>query len=186
MGTDWIWDTLEPVEQHIADLLLQGRANREIVAEVGLSRARVQDYIKRIVIKAGAASTREALSLMVQERETSSLLRILDEATDAVLIVQDKLVKFANKALAEMLGYSPSEMIDIPFSAFMAPRARGELSWLCEARLRCEPFPGRYVTHALCKMGEIEEIAITSAGVVRYNGRPAMMAIIVKSRQRAQ
>ncbi len=183
MDAEWIWDRLEPVEQLIADLLLQGKSNKEITAETGLSRARAQEYIKRIVIKAGAAGTREALVLLTQERETSSLLQILDEATDAVVILQDRLCKFANNALTEMLGYTAQEMIDVPFAEFVAPRARDEQSKRYEERLKGEPFPGRYVTRALCKKGELKEVAVTSGGVVRYKGRPAMMAIVVENRR---
>jgi PAS domain S-box-containing protein len=183
MDAEWIWDRLEPIEQLIADLLLLGKSNKEITAEAGLSRARTQEYIKRIVIKAGAASTREALVLLTQERETSSLLQILDEATDAVVILQDGLCRFANSALVKMLGYAAQEMVDMPFTGFVAPGARDEQSKRYEERLKGEPFPGRYATRALCKTGEPKQVEVTSGGVVRYKGRPAMMAIVVEKRR---
>ena len=41
MNTEWKWDELDPREQLIAELLLQGKSNAAICAEVFLSRARV-------------------------------------------------------------------------------------------------------------------------------------------------
>jgi len=56
--SDWKWDGLDPCERRVAKLLVQGKSNMAICAEVFLSRARVQDCIKRILIKTGADTTR--------------------------------------------------------------------------------------------------------------------------------
>jgi len=183
MDAEWIWDRLDPIEKRIAELLLEGKSNTVIATEVSLSRSRVQERVKRITIKAGAASTREALVLLAQERETSSLLSILDQATDAVAILQDRACKFANKALAKLLGYTTEEMEGIPFVEFVAPGARDQQVTRYEERLKGEPFPGRYTTRALCKTGESKELVVASGGMVRFKGRPAMMAIIFDSQR---
>ncbi len=140
------------------------------------------------MIKAGAASTREALVLLAQERETSSLLHILDQASDGVLILQDRVFKFVNKALLNLLGYAAEEMVGIPFVSLAASEGVAhDQARRYEQRLQGEPFPGRYTTRALCKTGESKQLEVTSGGVVRFKGRPAMMAIVVESPQgRAQ
>ncbi len=182
MDAEWIWDRLDPIEKHITELLLEGNSNKVIATEVSLSRARVQERVKRIVIKAGAASTREALVLLAQERETSSLLHVLDQASDGVLILQDKVFKFANKALSNLLGYTAEELVGIPFVSLAATDGVAhEQTRRYEQRLEGEPFPGRYTTRALCKTGESKQVDVTSGGLVRFKGRPAMMAIIVES-----
>ena len=183
MDTDWIWDRLDPIEKRIAELLLEGNSNKVIATEVSLSRSRVQERVKRITAKAGAAGTREALVLLAQERETSSLLSILDQASDAVVILQDKICKFANKAGARMLGFTAEEMEGIPFVEFVAPEAREQQVTRYEERLKGEPFPGRYTTRVLCKTGESIQILVASGGMVRFKGRPAMMAIISDSQR---
>ena len=57
MESDWKWDRLDPLERQVAELLLEGKSNATICAEVFLSRARVQDHIKRILIKTGTDTT---------------------------------------------------------------------------------------------------------------------------------
>ena len=34
MDTEWIWDRLDPLERQVAELLLQGKSNATICAEV--------------------------------------------------------------------------------------------------------------------------------------------------------
>ncbi len=85
----------------------------------------MQECIKRILIKTGAESTRAAIVILVEERETQALLRVLDEASDGVAILQDRLLKFANGALGRILGHNPEEIEWVPFVELAAPRSSG-------------------------------------------------------------
>ena len=178
METGWKWDLLDPLERQVAELLLQGKSNAAICAEVFHSRARVQECIKRILIKTGADSTRGAIVLLGEERETLALLRILEQANDCVAILQDRVCKFANKALAKLLGYTAEELVGWPIAELLAPEVRDVQANQYELRMRGEPLPRSYTTRAICKTGEIKELTVASAGLVRYQGRPALMAIV--------
>ena len=180
MKSDWKWDELDPRERLIAELLVQGNSNAAICAEVFLSRARVQDCIKRILIKTGADSTRGAIALLVEERETLSLLRVLEQATDGVIIIQDRLVKFANGALERIHGYEPNGMVGIPFVELMAPGSRSTTTKHYELRMQSEPAPTSYAMRILCKDGQEKDAMIASAGQIRYCGRRAILGIVVQ------
>ena len=178
MKSDWKWDELDPRERQIAELLVQGKSNAAICAEVFLSKARVQDCIKRIVIKTGAEGTRGAIALLVEERETLSLLRVLQQATDGVVILQDRFLKFANRAVEEIHGYEPNEMVGIPFVDLMAPGSKSAATKHYELRMQGEPVPTTYATRILCKDGQEKDAIVASAGQIRYCGRPAILAIV--------
>jgi PAS domain S-box-containing protein len=184
MDTEWTWHRLDPLERQVAELLLQGKSNAAICAEVFHSRARVQECIKRILIKTGVDSTRGAIVLLGEERETLALLRILEQANDCVAILQDRVCKFANKALAELLGYTVEELVGSPIAERLAPEVRDVQTNQYELRMRGEPLPRSYTTRAICKTGEIRELAVVSAGLVRYKGRPAIMVIAADSLKR--
>jgi PAS domain S-box-containing protein len=180
MESEWRWDKLDPTERQIAELLLQGKSNATICQEVFLSRARVQECIKRILIKTGADSTRAAIVLLVEERETQTLLGVLDQASDGVVIIQDRLRKFANTALGSILGYDAEDkMAGMPFVEFVAPRSRGKLIKNYDLRMQAEPFPGSYRATFLCKGGQEKEVMITSGGLIQFRGRPALLARVV-------
>jgi len=183
MEPDWKWDRLDPVERQVAELLLEGKSNADICAGVFHSRARVQECVKRILIKTGAGSTRAAIVLLAEERETLALLRILKQANDCVMILQDRVCRFANDALAKLLGYTVEELADWPMMELIAPEARDMQMGQYELRMRGEPLPRSYTTRAICKTGEIKELTVASAGLVRYKGRPAIMVIAADSRR---
>ena len=180
METGWKWDLLDPLERQVAELLLQGKSNAAISAEVFHSRARVQECIKRILIKTGADSTRSAIVLLVEERETLSLLRVLNQATDGVAILQDRLVKFVNRALERILGYDLEEIAGMPFVELATPGSKDAQAKNYDLRMRGGPFPGTYLATALCKGGQEKDVVIASGGLIRFRGRPALLAFIVQ------
>jgi PAS domain S-box-containing protein len=177
MESGWKWDRLDPLERQVAELLLEGNNNAAICAEVFHSRARVQDCIKKIVIKTETDSTRGAIVLLAEERESLSLLHVLEQATDGVAIVQDRVLKYANKALAEACGYDADEMVGIPLVELLAPGVRDRAVSHYELRMKGDPFPRSYVTTVLCKGGQEKELMVANAGLIRYRGRPAIMTV---------
>ncbi len=177
MESGWKWDRLDPFERRVAELLLEGKSNAAICTEVFHSRARVQDCIKKIVIKTETDSTRGAIVLLAEERESLSLLHVLEQATDGVVILQDRVLKFANKAFAKMCGYDVDEIEGMPIMELMAPEIKDRAVNHYEQRMKGEPFPASYATRVLCKGGQEKELMVANAGVIRYRGRPAIMTV---------
>jgi PAS domain S-box-containing protein len=178
MKTDWKWDKLDPLERRVAELLLQGKSNAAICAEVFLSRARVQECIKRILIKTGAESTRAAIALLVEERENQTLLGVLGQARAGVVIVQDRVVKFANRSAQEEWGYDLNEIEGMPLIELVASRSRELVAQQYELRMRGEPLSESYRIGILCKGGQERDVTVASAGMIRYKGNPALLAIV--------
>jgi PAS domain S-box-containing protein len=180
MRADWKWDKLDSPERLIAELLIQGKSNAAIGSEVFLSRARVQEYIKRILIKTGTESTRAAIALLVEERENMSLLRILDQASDGVVIIQDRVIEFANQAVHRSLGYDPYQLRGIPMIERLAPRSRDFVTSQYDLRLGGEPFLQSYEIRILCKDGQEKDVLVNSAGLIRFRGRVAVLGIVIE------
>ena len=179
MEPEWKWDKLDPTERQIAELLVQGKSNAAICQEVFLSRARVQDSIKRIQIKTETESTRAAIALLVEERENQTLLSLLDQARAGILILQDRLVKFANAAAREVTGYDLNELAGMPVIELVAPGSRDLVARQYELRVKGEPLPRSYAVRILRKGGQEMEVTVASAGQVQFRGKPAVLEIIV-------
>jgi PAS domain S-box-containing protein len=177
--SDWKWDALDPCERGVAELLVQGKSNAAICAEVFLSRARVQDRIKRILIKTGTDSTRAAIVLLVEERETLTLLSVLDQASDGLVVAQDLVVKFANRAFHDFHGYTPGEIEDMPMIELIARRSWDLVANHHRLRLKGEVLAQRYEIGVVCKGGEEKNALVASAGLIQYRGRPATVAVVV-------
>ncbi|MGB6837507.1 MAG: PAS domain S-box protein [Dehalococcoidia bacterium] len=180
MEIGWRWSRLSPTEKRVAEFLLEGKSNKDICGEMFLSRARVQECIKRIVMKTGAESTRSAITLLAECRETLALLRVLEQATDGVGILQDGVFKFVNTALAEICGHTPEEMVGKPGLQFIAPEDRNKHAELYELRLRGEELPRSHRSLILYKGEGKKEVEVASIGIVSYDGKPAIMAFVIK------
>jgi PAS domain S-box-containing protein len=182
MEIGWRWDRLSPTEKRVAELLLEGKSNRDICCEMSLSRGRVQECIKKIVTKTRSESTRKAITLLAECRETLALLRMLEQVTEGVAIMQDGVFKFVNTALAEMSGHAPGEMVGKPALEFIAPEDRERHARLYELRLKGGHLPRSHRSLILCKGGEKKEVEVASVGIVLYDGRPAIMVFTTDTR----
>ncbi|MGB6837508.1 MAG: PAS domain S-box protein [Dehalococcoidia bacterium] len=178
MEIGWRWNRLSPTEKRVAEFLLEGKSNKDICGEMFLSRARVQECIKRIVMKTGAESTRSAITLLAECRETLALLRVLEQATDGVAIVQDGVCMFANRAVAEICGYTLEEIVGMPFLEFAAPEDEGLTKQTYEDRISNKEASSIHRIKVRCKDGHIREVEVAGEGIVRYNGRPAIMVVV--------
>jgi PAS domain S-box-containing protein len=179
MESEWKWDRLDPHERQVAELLLQGKSNAEICNEIFLSRARVQESIKRILIKTGAKSTRAAIVMLVEEKENQSLLALLDQARAGVLIIQERVVKFANKSAREVGGYYLSEIEGMPLIELVAPTSRDLVARQYELRMNGARFAQSYWIRILCKGGEEKDVLVASGGQIQFRGKPAIIGIVV-------
>jgi len=180
MEIGWRWDRLSASEKRVAEFLLEGKSNKDICGEMFLSRARVQECIKRIVMKTGAKSTRSAITLLAECRETLALLRVLERVTEGVAIMQDRVFKFVNTAFAEISGRTPEEIVDRPVLELIAPEERDGLAQMYGLRLRGEEPPRSHRTTILCKGGEKKEVEVASIGIVRYDGKPAILVFAIE------
>ncbi len=180
MEIGWRWNRLSDSEKRVAELLLEGRSNKAICTEMFLSRARVQECIKRIVTKTGAKSTRNAIVLLAEERGTSRLLRVLERVAEGVAIMQNGVFKFVNTPFAEMSGRTSEEVVGKRVLDFIAPEERDSIAQLYGLRLRGEELPRSHRSTILCKGGERKEVEVASIGIVGYDGEPAIMIFTVQ------
>jgi len=102
---------------------------------------------------------------------------LVEQAKDGVVVIQDEICQFANKAAARMLGYTVEETIGRHFLEFVAPEARDFIIERHRARMAGEPVPSCYETRFQCKDGSIRDVEV-SAGVIIYQGKPAAMTTI--------
>lgn len=112
----------------------------------------------------------------------------VEQATDGVGIAQDGLLRFANRALAKLLGYdTTAEIIGKDFDPFIAPAFREKVREKHKRTMAGEGGPSIFEIAVVNKAGEEIPVEI-NAGTVTFEGRPASMAIVrdVADRRRAE
>ncbi len=102
---------------------------------------------------------------------------IVEKAKYGVIIIQDGICKYANKAIKNILGYLPDELVDTPIFEKLQPKQRSLIEKRYKMRLAGKNVPSVYDLTLICKNKKVKNVEI-SASVIRYNGHPADMAFI--------
>ena len=121
-------------------------------------------------------SERQRAEKALQESE-EKYSAVVQHAKDGVILIQEKVLLFVNKAMAEMLGYSVEEMESTPFIDYVAPESRATVAARVEARLAGKDVPQIYEAKLLRKDGTAIDAEL-SARVIRYHGKSTDVGII--------
>ncbi|MEW6380171.1 MAG: PAS domain S-box protein [bacterium] len=112
-------------------------------------------------------------ALRESEAEYSTLV---NQARDGIAIIQDGTFQFANNALGSMSGYTVQELRDKPFLDLLTPECREMASQRHASHLAGEKVPAVYEAKLKGKDGVTRDVEF-SISVIRYYGKPAIMAI---------
>ncbi|MBT8369862.1 MAG: PAS domain S-box protein, partial [Deltaproteobacteria bacterium] len=81
----------------------------------------ISDLNRKKVQLEKQADQERILKQELQESEKKYRL-LVDNANDAILIIQDERIKFFNPVALKLTGYPASEFIDLPFKQFIHPK----------------------------------------------------------------
>ena len=119
-------------------------------------------------------------------RESEEKYRLLvEKALEGIIVAQDGLLKFANRAGAEIVGYEIEELISKPFTDFLHPDDRSMVVERHKRRLAGEQIESRYTFRVVPKDGAVRWVEIDS-GVVSWEGRPAALFFMTDITNRKQ
>ena len=111
-------------------------------------------------------------------KESEEKYRLLvGNASDAILIAQDEIIKFSNKMTEKLIGYSADELEKMPFSKFIHPNDRSMVLERYKQRIKDETPPSIYTFRIVSKEGEELWVEINSV-MLYWEGRPATLNII--------
>jgi len=139
-----------------------------------------QDYIvKKIVhsrmlwrvIRYAFERNRLAGALQKSEEQYRALV---ENATEAICVVQDGMFKFVNPKTTEMSGYSSEELMSMHFADLIHPDDRGVVLKYHLRSLSDEDVPGTYPFRIFDKHGNTRWVQISSV-VITWEGRPATL-----------
>ncbi|MCX5999417.1 MAG: PAS domain S-box protein, partial [Chloroflexi bacterium] len=112
---------------------------------------------------------------------------LVEQAKDAVFILQDHICQFSNNAVEKISGYHVDELQGKPYLHLLSPRSRDLIVQRNQLRELSQEVPSVLEVEVICKDGTLKPVEV-SAGIIRYGGRPAHMAIVrdITERKRAE
>ncbi len=137
------------------------------------------------VIKTNAQTLARANAELRESEEKYRLL--VENANEAVLVVQDGLFKFFNCKTMEISGYSQEELASKPFAELIHPEDREMVVERHRRRLKGEKFLNVYPFRIIDKDGNVKWVEI-NAVLINWEGRPATLNFLtdITERKRAE
>jgi PAS domain S-box-containing protein len=104
--------------------------------------------------------------------------KLVENATEGIVVVQDRFVKFANPRIEEISSYSREELLSKPFLDFIHPDDREFVIDNQIKRLKGESIPETYEIRMINKYGETRWLKIGGV-IISWEGKPASLNFIV-------
>ncbi len=111
--------------------------------------------------------------------------QMIDQAQEAVSVVQDGELKFGNRRLFELTDYSTQELRDHSFLDFVHPEDRAAVRARHEARLRGEGVHSSFQCRVFARDGRILWVE-GSSSLIDWEGQPAILSFFNDVSQRVQ
>ena len=129
----------------------------------------------------------EARGALLKSEEKYRLL--IENATDAIFIIQDEVLKFANPKTEDLIGYSAEELSKFPFVDHIHPQYRDMVLERHLKRLKGEEIVRIYSFRIINKSREVLSVELNTV-LIEWEGRPATLNflrdITVQERLEAQ
>ncbi|UCC61237.1 MAG: PAS domain S-box protein, partial [Dehalococcoidia bacterium] len=179
--------------------LMDGR-DRIVTAEVRVKHAdgswhNVEAFGKYLLddpsVQGIVVSFRDVTELRQREEKQRELeawsSALVENARDGITVFQDGGIRFANRTLAEITGYSTEEMDGMHLTDLVMPEHQDETSERYEAYIKGKPPNTFNELRIQRKDGEIRTIE-ASGTAIKYNGKPAIMGIVrdITTRKQAE
>lgn len=110
---------------------------------------------------------------------------LVERANDGIVIVQDTIVRFANKRFARMLGYGVPDIIGTAFTDYIHPDEQLRVADTDRRRMAGEMVPAVYETVLWQRDGGGMPVEL-NGGVIAYRGKPADLKFVRDVTERKQ
>ena len=102
---------------------------------------------------------------------------LVENADEAILVIQDGMVKFANSIAVQAFGYSPQELMSLPIFELIYPEDRNAVIERYIQKIKGDTSPTRHTYRVIPKNGQVVWIEISSVQI-DWEGRPATLNLI--------
>jgi len=158
--------TLEVLPKWLNTFLIVSGVLLLIIAAIFLLMRQYQRTLKREIDK-GIRDIKES------EEKYSA---VVNQAQDGIVIVQDQVIKYANKAI-NIIGYDDKEVLGMPFIKMIAPEEQKKVAESYKKRIAGEKVEVIYETKLAQKNGTIIDVEFSS-GAITFAGKPAVLVMV--------
>jgi PAS domain S-box-containing protein len=136
-------------------------------------------------LSSGEDITERRLAETALKESEDKYRNLVERANDGIVIIQDKVLKYVNPRMAELVGYQSEEMLGTVFTDIMAPEERERTIEIYKSRIAGKDVPPVYETVLFNKQGHRLMVEV-NAGLITYGGKPADLVFLHDITQRKE
>jgi diguanylate cyclase (GGDEF)-like protein/PAS domain S-box-containing protein len=111
--------------------------------------------------------------------------RFLADLPVGIVVTQDGLIRYLNRTILEMIGYSEDELMGRPFLPLIDEADRGRVLALHEKRMRGEAVEPSYPVRMVRKSGEVRQWQ-AYVNTIAWDGKPSGLGSFIDMTERRQ
>jgi len=159
-------------------------AELRLIIEKALGKTPSSRYQRIDYLQSDLASARTINSLRESEEQYRS---VVEQANDGICIIQNRLLKFINRRLAGMVGYTVEEGLNTAFVDYLHPDEMPRVVEKYNLMITGEEDAQRYETVLVHRQGETVAVEINSV-LIKHEGHRAILAIVrdISRRKKAE
>ncbi|MCP4537649.1 MAG: PAS domain S-box protein [Chloroflexi bacterium] len=169
---------------------------REMERAITISMARFNDMMElrrlNIELQAEIAERIQTQASLLQvtralQESEEKYRHVVDHANEAIVVAQDRMLRFSNPKAVEITGYSQTELASTPFTELVHPDDREMVVNRHLQRLRGELVPNIYSFKIVNKSGDARCVQV-NAVLIDWEGKPATLTFLsdITERMRAE
>jgi PAS domain S-box-containing protein/putative nucleotidyltransferase with HDIG domain len=180
------YPVLENQETYSDEFPCRRKDGRDIICSVSSSRVGGTLREKRIVVVYEDVTERKAGEESLRESE-EKYAAVVEQAMYGVVIIQNEVYTFVNRAMADITGHDVDELVGMPFLNIFTPAYRKVVMQRYKRRMSGRKVLPLYEAQVLCKDGTIKDVEI-AFGIITINKQAADMGYIrdITARKRAE
>ncbi len=149
------------------------------VAQAAIVIRNARLFAREQAVRAEAEDVARALQTSEEQYRA-----LVEGSIQGMYIHQDFITRFANQAMARILGYEgPHELVGRDYRELLAPHERPRIEAYYAARMRGEPVPSRYELEGVRKDGTLVCLELL-VSMVTWSGAPAVLATFLDVTER--
>jgi len=181
-----VYPVLETKQTWSEEFPCRRKDGSDIVCLIHTSK--VGDILKEkriVVVYEDITKRKQAEEALRESEERYSAL--VEQAMDGVVIIQDDVYKFANRAMAKMSGYTVRELVGKHYLDLLFHDCRKSFADIYDRHMSGEKILPVHETKLLCKDRTVKDIEV-ALGIIKINDEPADMWYVsdITLRKRAQ
>ncbi|MDZ7413620.1 MAG: PAS domain S-box protein, partial [candidate division KSB1 bacterium] len=140
---------------------------------------------KRLLVGVGTDLTEAKGEKELRETAEHHYRVLVENAHEAIVVVQEHLIVYANARISTITGWGPEELVGSALERFVHPEDRQSIMAQYEKRMQGEKTPGFGVTRVLAKDGKTHWVEFNAVNFA-WEGRPALLLFITDVTERHQ